>query len=103
MRGRARAMPYYKQGWFLGLSAALALVGSALALVTGIGGLVKSEPPKKYSQNTEIVLDRSAGMKEPFGGLPSKMAAAAKAVELLLQDDVLESTNLAFRTFGASC
>jgi hypothetical protein len=58
--------------------------------------------PRKVEHNFEIVLDRSAGMSQSFGG-KTRLDAAISAVEKALHDRVADRDNLAFRQFGGPC
>jgi hypothetical protein len=103
-RRRSKPSPFYQQGWFLGIGAAVGLAGAVLGLYQGFKEVIKPELPTKYPDNTEIVFDRSLGMKELFEApKTTKIEAGREAVTLLLRDAVLDSTNLAFREFGGAC
>src|SRR5215207_6715067 len=77
------SVPFYRRGWFVGT---VAVVG----LVSGIWALVGAPTPWKLiddllhpdlpSSNTEIVLDASAGMRDPFEGDLTRVDAAGDAV-----------------------
>ena len=79
-----------------------------IALATGVLALLlkghevltlfKSVPPQ---MNTEIVLDRSAGMNQQFEG-GTKLQAALASVENVLREQP-SSENVAFRQFGGPC
>ena len=85
----------------------MAIIAMVGAMVGGVYGLIqlveshffKTEP---IGVNTEIVLDRSAGMGEKFDGT-TKWEAALTAVEQSLELQVGKKDNLAFRQFGGPC
>ena len=103
--GGRRRVPFYKQSWFMGLSAAVVLIGGVLGLLgssLGIfGGLKETFKPEKLADNIEVILDRSAGMSEFFDGV-SKIEAAGDAVKALVTTKPA-SINFALREFGGAC
>lgn len=78
-----------------------------IAIIGALGGVIytaiqiqHSFKPKIVFHNTEIVLDRSAGMSEPFGA-GTKLDTAARSVEKYISPR--DADNLAFRIFGEEC
>lgn len=97
-------VPFYKSGWFVGTAAVVGLVGTVWALVGAptpwklIDELLNPGLP---ANNTEIVLDASAGMRDPFKGDQDRFDAAVSAVEDFVAP--FENEGLALRTFGGEC
>ena len=97
--------PVHKQSWFVRLVAVVGLVGTLTGIAAGWFGIIRpllNEPPKQFDQNTEIVIDRSTGMRDPFDNGSTKEKAAADAVATLL-NVTPKSANLALREFGGTC
>jgi Mg-chelatase subunit ChlD len=67
---------------------------------------VVTEPPAKplpkIQENIEIILDTSAAMRKPFEGR-TKLEAAVKGLNKVLDLQVAGRDNLAFRQFGGPC
>lgn len=57
---------------------------------------------EKVMENTELVLDCSAAMSEPFAG-GTKLEAAFEEIDRLLLIQIADADNLAFRQFGGGC
>lgn len=79
--------------------AALGLMGAVLT-VAGVWALIDSEPETRYT-NLEIVLDRSARMREPFEGDRSRLDVAVSALEEVVGGK--DGDNLGLRTVGGDC
>jgi nitrate reductase NapAB chaperone NapD len=96
--------PFYERRWFQGAGAVVALVAALWAL----GGSLWDAADDKFSAsaeklalvNTEIVLDASASMAEPFGE-GTKLDAAARAIDTYVGP--LTNDGLALRRAGGSC
>ncbi len=97
-------VPLYERCWFRGAAAVVALLAAVAALVgvpklwDVVAGIFNPDLPRN---NTEIVLDASSGMSDPFEAAPTKLAAAKRAVG----DSVAPFTNqgLALRRIGGEC
>src|SRR6516164_6158231 len=99
---KQRRPTFYKQRWFLGLTATIGAAGGLVAVLNGIAPYFEPKPPARIAQNTEIILDRSNGMQQRVADNITKLDLARQAVERVLRNE-LASTNLAFRAFGGSC
>lgn len=96
-----RKPPFYERRWFQGAAAVIALIAGVWALTSKLWDTAASISEDKIALvNTEIVLDASAAMAEPFGG-GTKLDAAAKAIETYVTP--LENDGLALRRAGGSC
>jgi hypothetical protein len=93
---------FVKQRWFIALTAVIGLVGGLVAIFNGIKPYFEAKPSARALQNTEIVLDRSEGMKQRFPDGTTKLDLASRAVDLILRNEIL-GDNVAFREFGGSC
>ena len=102
--GEPSRPPFYESRPFQGAVAVVALLGAVWALVGApapwkiFDEIFSSDLP---SSNTEIVLDASAAMGDPFGASGTKLDIAAGAVG----DFAVPFTNegLALRGFGGGC
>ncbi|HET6997793.1 MAG TPA: hypothetical protein VFI03_04315 [Solirubrobacterales bacterium] len=102
MAGKEKA-PFYEQRWFQGTVAVVGLAGALWAF---------SGAPKPWDvaadisatefarANTQIILDASAGMAEPFGE-GTKLEAATEAIRDYVVP--LQEEGLALRRTGRSC
>ncbi len=84
------------------------LVSAALAAIyLGLGvflGLPPFAGQETSLSNTEILLDRSAAMEEPFFGGITKMEAAVQAIDnQLLNQGIGTGDSLALRQYGGPC
>jgi len=95
-------LSFVKQPWFIALTAVVGLAGGLVGIANGIKQFRKADPPVRFSQNTEIVFDRSDGMKRVVAAGKTKLDLARDAVDLILRNQIL-GDNLAFRDFGGSC
>jgi hypothetical protein len=93
---------FYKRPWFIGLMAAIGVVGGLLGIFKDIMPYFEPKPAARVSQNTEIILDRSEGMAQPFADGTTKLDLAREAVDRVLGHEI-DGDNLAFRVFGGSC
>ncbi len=96
--------PFYERGLFKAAVAVLGLLGAFWAF-TGLPNLweAANEITAKASlplKNTEIVLDSSAHMAEPFGRVTKYDIAATEAARWAISD---EGAGLALRVAGGSC
>ncbi len=96
--------PFYEQRWFKGTAAVIAVVAALTALI-GIPNLWDVASKELAADelalvNTEIVLDASAAMAEPFGK-GTKLDAAVRAIETYVAP--LTNDGLALRRAGGSC
>jgi hypothetical protein len=96
--------PFYESRKFQGAAAAVTLVSAVWALVGApspwkmVDDILSSELP---SNNTEIVLDASAAMGDPFEASGTKLNAAADAAGDFAVP--YENEGLALRSFGGDC
>ena len=96
--------PFYERGLFKAAVAVIGLLGAFWAF-TGLPNLweAANEITAKASlplKNTEIVLDASAHMGEPFGRVTKYDIAATEAARWAVSD---EDAGLALRVAGGSC
>ena len=93
-----------KKKWYKKSMAIIGMVAAVIGIVTGVIQIKQSIVSKKekIQENTEIVLDRSLVMNEPFDG-STKWSAAVDAVQKSLDLLVADSDNLALRIFGGNC
>lgn len=97
-----QATPLDKKKSYKTIMALIALVAAALGVAISFHTVVSWFKPKPVQENTEIILDRSAGMNQQFEG-GTKLQAALAAVENVLREQVADRDNLAFRQFGGTC
>jgi hypothetical protein len=96
--------PFYEDHWFQGTVAVIGLISAVWALGgipspwSIVGDVFKAEAVA--ASNTEIVLDTSAAMDEPFEGDETKFDAALGAIE---QAGERDDEGLALRRTGAEC
>lgn len=96
-----RKPPFYERRWFQGAAALIALIAGAWALTSKVWDTASSLSADQIALvNTEVVLDASAAMAEPFGDA-TKLDAAAKAIGTYVAP--LSNDGLALRRAGGSC
>ncbi len=97
-----RKPTFYERRWFQGAAALVALVAGVWALTSKVLDTASSLSAEEAAAlvNTEVVLDASAAMAEPFGD-GTKLDAAVKAIETYVMP--LENDALALRRAGGSC
>jgi Mg-chelatase subunit ChlD len=80
------------------------MIGAAIAVITGAIALIRSASSRwdKVYENTEIVVDASAGMRAPFQGEP-KRDAFKGALEKVLSKQTADRDKVALRQCSGEC
>lgn len=93
--------PFYEHRWFAGTVAVVGLIGAIWVLsVKVFDTTAQITANEKVYAYTQIILDTSEGMGEPFGD-GTKLDAAVEAVEKYVVP--LDAEGLALRRTGLSC
>jgi hypothetical protein len=93
--------PFYEQRWFQGTAAVVALLGAVWAVSAKLWDAGTELTATEVARaNTQIILDASAGMGEPFGE-GTKLDAAVEAIRKYVVP--LEEEGLSLRRTGRSC
>lgn len=97
-----------KASWLLGdrpvyqnVMAAIALVAAVVGLIGGASSLLTRKAPGVVHDNTELIVDRSKAMGDPWEGT-TKLQAAASAAKSVVAT-IATGENLALRQFGGPC
>lgn len=94
--GLVENRPLYKN-----VMAIIALVAGLSALIAGAWNFLATKPPEVVHDNTELIIDRSKGMKELWDGKTKLDVARAAAHSAL--GTIATTENLALRQFGGPC
>jgi hypothetical protein len=94
--GLVENRPLYKN-----VMAIIALVAGLSGLIVGARTFLEKKPPEVVHDNTELIVDRSLGMRELWEGKTKLEVAQAAARSAL--GTIATGENLALRQFGGPC
>lgn len=103
MAEEPKQKPFYERPWFAGTVALVGLVGAVWVLsarVVDTADDIAANSQETVYSYTQIILDTSEGMGEPFGD-GTKLDAGVEAVERYVMP--LEGEGLALRRTGRTC
>ena len=84
-------------------AAVVGLLATVTGLIVGAKNLLTKNPPQPVERNTELIIDRSKGMDEPWGDQKTKKIDLAREAARAFAVTVGKGENLALRQFGGPC
>jgi len=100
-RKREGPEPWGDKPVYKNVMAVLALVAAASGLIGGAYNLLTKKAPEVVHDNTELIVDRSQAMHEPWEKT-TRLDAAQSAGKAVVAT-IAEGENLALRQFGGPC
>ncbi|HXK04952.1 MAG TPA: vWA domain-containing protein [Verrucomicrobiae bacterium] len=100
-RKRKAPEPWRDKPLYKNVMAVLALVAAASGLIGGAYNLLTKKAPEVVHDNTELIVDRSQAMHEPWEKT-TRLDAAQSAGKAVVAT-IAEGENLALRQFGGPC